>query len=95
MKGAVQTAAGAICSSSKTRMQMIWSEHPSIDDANSLVFNVTVEGTKIVVHITEEAEEDKGLPVCKAMAERRIRDAITKGKLPKRLYVKATDFRLG
>lgn len=76
-------------------MQLIWSEPPSIDDANSLVFHVTVDGTKILVHITEEAEEDKGLAVCKAMAERRIRDAVTKGKPPKRLYVKTTDFRIG
>jgi hypothetical protein len=74
-------------------MQVTWSEHPSINDANGLVFQVTVNGARLTVHISEEAEEDRGLVLCKAMAERRIRDAVTKGKLRQTLYVTARDFR--
>jgi hypothetical protein len=47
-----------------TRMQVVWSEHPRIDDANSLVFDVSVDGTPVMVHITEEASglEDPPIP---------------------------------
>lgn len=75
-------------------MRFVWSEHPAIDRRNGLVFEVTVDGTHVQVHISEDAEEERGLPVCKAMAERRLLDASIKGALPRSLRIAATDFSL-
>jgi hypothetical protein len=42
-------------------MQIVWSEHPTIDDANRLVFEVRVNGTRVKVYIAEDVEEERGL----------------------------------
>ena len=73
-------------------MRFVWSEHPTIDDANRLVFEVTADGTSVHVCIAEDAEEELGLPVCKAMAERRLHDGSITGLLPKVLLIRALDF---
>jgi len=73
-------------------MKIVWPDHPAIDPANSLVFDVTVDGTPVKVYITEEAEEERGLPVCKAFAERRLRHGSIKGRLPRAIQVRASDF---
>jgi hypothetical protein len=73
-------------------MKIVWPDHPAIDRANSLVFDVKVDGIAVKVYITEEAEEERGLPVCKAFAERRLRHRSIKGRLPQAIHVRASDF---
>jgi hypothetical protein len=69
-----------------------WSHHPRVDESNCVVFDVKVKGVLVIVIISEEAEEERGLPLCKALAERRLHHASIKGMLPQRLYVRTTDF---
>jgi hypothetical protein len=75
-------------------MQFVWSEYPQIDDANRVVFAVTVDGTLVNVYIAQDAEDERGLALCKAMAERRLHAAKTKGWLPRTLHIEAADFSL-
>lgn len=74
-------------------MTIIWSDRETQDpDRFDIVTSVTVDGTRVVVKITTEANEDKGRDKCKAKAEEKLRAAAAASKLPKEITVSNNDF---